>query len=439
MAPETMGPRQITAASSLGRIRFMDMIGIPPFEAGGGSVCVPATTPGFSRTPNMRGIDGPVMSPSSTPTRRPRRFRPTASRPATRDFPTPPLPDITAMPCFTPFGWAIPLGPPLGAGGRSGSPSGSFPVSASSSSWRMSASTFTFAAVACPAAACAIVSALEMEHEAQPSPCAARTRAASGQRSTTEAIVMSGVMWGINSSVWPETVLLALYQQGPGVRVERISKPLDLDADETHQSEDGEEHPDADEHHDRVQDPLLLVRLRHEVRRSDVEDRARRDGEQVGGDLAEHRGGEDARERGHREQSRGAERPPPGRARGLHHGRDRESFRKLVKHDRGEDEHSEAPGRGERGTDRYPVHERVEAKPDEGGARHMGIDDRGPLRLLAEVEVRGEDVLEEVDEQVAGEDQGAGDGARLGDGLGNELEERDAEEVTRAAGAEQRG
>src|SRR3989442_9977870 len=107
MAPATIGPRQITASPSSGRSRFIDMIGMPPRDFGGFNV-LPSDETGFSRTPNIRGIEGPVMSPSRTPTRKPRRFRPTARRPATSDFPTPPLPDITAMTCLMPFCSAMP-------------------------------------------------------------------------------------------------------------------------------------------------------------------------------------------------------------------------------------------------------------------------------------------------------------------------------------------
>ena len=169
------------------------MIGMPPRDFGGTSV-LPSADIGFSRTPNIRGIDGPVMSPSSTPTLKPRRFRPTASRPATRDFPTPPFPDMTAMTCLTPFCSAMPRGTPFAASdGAGGAPSGSLPVSANTLSSPIRSSSFTRPAP-CPAAACAIVSLLLIAHDAQPSVYRAKMRAESGQRSTTEAMVMSGVI-----------------------------------------------------------------------------------------------------------------------------------------------------------------------------------------------------------------------------------------------------
>ena len=121
------------------------MIGMPPRDTAGFSVFGPAT-PGFSLTPNMRGIEGPVMSPSRMPTLSPRRFNPTASSPATSDFPTPPLPDITAMTCLMPFCSAMPLTfmpPPEATAVASGRPVGSLPVDAKVLRSRSSSSTFT--------------------------------------------------------------------------------------------------------------------------------------------------------------------------------------------------------------------------------------------------------------------------------------------------------
>src|SRR5260221_9158564 len=92
----------MTATSSDGRMRLIDMIGMPPFDFGGMRFLLSGDI-GFSFTPNIRGIEGPVMSPSSTPTRKPRRFRPTARSPATSDFPTPPLPDMHALYCLNPL------------------------------------------------------------------------------------------------------------------------------------------------------------------------------------------------------------------------------------------------------------------------------------------------------------------------------------------------
>ena len=66
-----------------------------------GRMLFSASAEARSRTPKAVGIDGPVMSASSTATLSPRFAAPTASSSVTRLFPTPPLPLITATTRFT--------------------------------------------------------------------------------------------------------------------------------------------------------------------------------------------------------------------------------------------------------------------------------------------------------------------------------------------------
>ena len=51
--------------------------------------------------PIILGMEGPVMSASRMPTVCPRRLSSMASAPVTNDLPTPPLPESTAITCFT--------------------------------------------------------------------------------------------------------------------------------------------------------------------------------------------------------------------------------------------------------------------------------------------------------------------------------------------------
>ncbi len=99
IAPLTSGPRQMTASSSLGSRRLMDITFIPV------ELCIGNMPRGLAEgcpcKPNILGMLGPVMSASSTPTLWPSRRRATASRLVTRDLPTPPLPLITATTCLT--------------------------------------------------------------------------------------------------------------------------------------------------------------------------------------------------------------------------------------------------------------------------------------------------------------------------------------------------
>ena len=101
MAFESKGARQITALSSCGNSRFIDITSIPDSETTGKR---PVSLPkGRAVMPNMRGILAPVMSASRIPTLLPCRFKAIASKAVTSDLPTPPLPLITAMICLISF------------------------------------------------------------------------------------------------------------------------------------------------------------------------------------------------------------------------------------------------------------------------------------------------------------------------------------------------
>ena len=103
IAPLINGPLHTTGESSSGNSKLMDIAQIPlvvsagsnPTGPGGGGPC----------RPNSLGIDGPVMSASSTPTFLPCLLRADASKAATEDLPTPPLPLITATTRSTWLRW----------------------------------------------------------------------------------------------------------------------------------------------------------------------------------------------------------------------------------------------------------------------------------------------------------------------------------------------
>ena len=93
-----MGPRQTTGSDSSFKSRLIDMMSMPPVLFKGRMPA--ASADAFSTsplTPKTFGIEGPVMSASSTPTRWPRRAMAVARSEVTRDLPTPPLPLMTAM------------------------------------------------------------------------------------------------------------------------------------------------------------------------------------------------------------------------------------------------------------------------------------------------------------------------------------------------------
>ena len=99
--PASIGPRQMTGlvSSSMRRLRDITFM---PVRVTTGRMCCPSIDSALSRfTPKERGIEGPVMSASSTATFLPLRAAPTASRAVTRDFPTPPFPLTTPITRFT--------------------------------------------------------------------------------------------------------------------------------------------------------------------------------------------------------------------------------------------------------------------------------------------------------------------------------------------------
>src|SRR3972149_6851870 len=70
---------------------------------------------GVPRAPIMRGMSGPYTSTSTSPTRAPVSRRARARLTATVDFPTPPLPEETAIVCLT-SGMRSSLGGSAGGG-----------------------------------------------------------------------------------------------------------------------------------------------------------------------------------------------------------------------------------------------------------------------------------------------------------------------------------
>ena len=92
-----MGPRQMTGLVSSSMSRLSDIISMPSRVVTGRMNLPPSMPMALSCTPNARGMEGPVMSASSTATLLPSRKASTASSEVTSDFPTPPFPLTTPM------------------------------------------------------------------------------------------------------------------------------------------------------------------------------------------------------------------------------------------------------------------------------------------------------------------------------------------------------
>ena len=66
-----------------------------------------------------------------------------------------------------------------------------------------------------------------------------------------------------------------------------VSRSSHLYAGQPRHAEQSEEHPNADEHHERIKDAELFVRLAHEVCRAHVQHRSRGDRQRGTRDVAE--------------------------------------------------------------------------------------------------------------------------------------------------------
>ena len=97
--PEIRLPRHTTGSVSFSSSRFRLIIFTPVRLSAG---IIPSSQPiALSRTPNIFGMDGPVISASRIAVFFPFRAESVAISPVTRLFPTPPLPLITAITFFT--------------------------------------------------------------------------------------------------------------------------------------------------------------------------------------------------------------------------------------------------------------------------------------------------------------------------------------------------
>ena len=96
--PEITIPLQTTGEVASSKSRFMDISCIPEGES---TVSIPSSLPvALSVTPNIWGMDGPVISASMIPTDIPFFCASEASKAVVSDFPTPPFPLTTPITFF---------------------------------------------------------------------------------------------------------------------------------------------------------------------------------------------------------------------------------------------------------------------------------------------------------------------------------------------------
>jgi hypothetical protein len=168
--------------------------------------------PSGVRNPKSRGIEGPVISASRMPTRLPARRNPTAKSPVVSDFPTPPLPDITATTALkVPRLRNAPGGPTCGT-------LSSFMIVGTRPECRacVSAATIGSTRKPCAFAPASRVSYLLTPHPEQCSPKAVRTSSAIGRSATSSRILVPGLIVNVamrrrlqplagNTSIRPST------------------------------------------------------------------------------------------------------------------------------------------------------------------------------------------------------------------------------------------
>src|SRR5450631_551683 len=99
---------------------------------------------------------------------------------------------------------------------------------------------------------------------------------------------------------------------------------------------------------------------------------------------------------------------PAASATGQHHRRDCESFRNLVEKNRQEDDPAERLGNEESRGDRDPIEKGVNQQPDQNRISLVSVHELVGVGFFSKVEMRGDCVLEEMDEQVSEQDEKSG-------------------------------
>src|SRR5208283_1935545 len=88
-----------------------------------------------------------------------------------------------------------------------------------------------------------------------------------------------------------------------------------------------------------------------------------------------------------------------------HHRRDDEAFRNLVQKNRDKDDPAERLGNEESRGDRDAIEKRVNQQPDQDRIAFVRVDELVGVGFFSKVKVRGDGVLEEMDEQISEQDE----------------------------------
>jgi len=177
----------------------------------------------------------------------------------------------------------------------------------------------------------------------------------------------------------------------------------------------------------------LAVDFGEEIGARDVKGDAAGQRESVLKLAGEEAGQEDARERSQAEASGGLEGAAAALAAGENNGGHGKTFGELVEKHGEEEEHTERDGNEESSGDGYAVEKGVDKEAEKNAGRGAVKVHGFGMDFFAEMEMRGQSVLEQMHEEEAGKDEEKCGVAAEADGFGDDVNKGNGEHV---AGAE---
>lgn len=141
-------------------------------------------------------------------------------------------------------------------------------------------------------------------------------------------------------------------------------------------------------------------------------------------------GEDDSGERGSAEEAGGADGFDFASATGQDDGSNGEALRQFVKKDSDEDENAQPCGDEKAGGDGHAIEKCVDGQAEQDGAVNLAVHLFG-VRFFAEMKVRGDGVLEQVNQEKSREDEDQRVGTGEAHGFGNDFDQSHGKHVTR--------
>ena len=152
----------------------------------------------------------------------------------------------------------------------------------------------------------------------------------------------------------------------------------------------------------------FLIHFGDQIGRGHVDGNARRQGQAKTHFVTEDGHGHDSCDGCNAEKHGRSPGGGAAAAAGQHHRRDGEAFRNFVQKNREEDDPAEGGRNQESRGDGDAVEEGVDQQANQYRISHVSMDELVGVGLFSEVEMRGDGVLEEMDEQVSEQDEKPG-------------------------------